>query len=126
MGAAVFWAMVGVSALSVIWSSHLNRREIERTVRLAIESGLVLDAEMVRRLKGKSERSPAHMIIGGAVLLALALGVSIFAFAASVEDTDALLPVLGVAAILALPGAALIAGGLWLRSQILSAPKPER
>jgi len=123
LGAAAFWAVVGLCALSVIWSSHLSRREIERTVRLAIESERPLDAELIRSLKAKSARTPTHMIIGGAVLVALALGLAIFAFAASVEDTDALGPFLGLSAIVGLPGLALIGGGVWLkRSNHIDAP----
>jgi hypothetical protein len=114
-GALLFWPIGGLIALSAIWASYLGRRESERTIRLAIDKGQVLDAETVRGLKGQSNRAPKQLVVAGIVLVALAAGTAIFGWTAGQEDSDALLPMLGVAAMTGLPGVALIVCGQWLR-----------
>lgn len=117
LGASIFWIVVGLIVLSLIWTSFLRGRDTERTIRLAIEKGHVLDASTIQELKSRSEQTPAHLVIGGVILLALALGAVVFAFAAAHEDTDVLLPILGIAAMLALTAISLLACGLWLMRQ---------
>lgn len=114
MAGLVFWLVIALIALSVIWASHLNRREVERTIRLAIERGVPLDADTIRRLKSRPERAPIYLLVSGIILFALALGVIVFAFVAEPEDPETFLPLLGIAALIGFPALGLGGCGVWL------------
>jgi hypothetical protein len=123
-GALAFWGFIVVVGLSIIWSSHLSRREAERTIRLAIEKGLPLDAETVRRLKsGSPEQTPAYFIVAGTILLSIALGLAVFAFIIAPEEPETLLPLLGIAAFIAIPALAVALSGVWLMSRTREAAR---
>jgi len=114
LGAFIFWPVIALIALSVIWASHLNRRETERTIRLAIDNGVVLDANTIRQLKTRPERLPIYLLVSGIILLAVALGLLVFAFVAEREDPDTFMPLLGIVALVAIPALSLVACGRWL------------
>lgn len=114
MAGLVFWLVIALIALSVIWASHLNRREVERTIRLAIERGVTLDADTIRQLKARPERAPIYLLVSGVILFALALGVTVFAFVAEPEDPETFLPLLGIAALIGIPALSLGGCGVWL------------
>lgn len=123
-GALAFWGFIAVVGLSIIWASHLSRREAERTIRLAIEKGLPLDAETVRRLKsGSPEQTPAYFIVAGIILLSIALGLVVFAFVIAPEEPETLLPLLGIAAFIAIPALAVALSGVWLMSRTREAAR---
>lgn len=114
MAGLVFWLVIALIALSVIWASHLNRREVERTIRLAIERGVTLDADTIRELKHRPVRAPIYLLVSGVILFALALGVIVFAFVAEPDDPETFLPLLGIAALIGIPALSLAGCGVWL------------
>ncbi len=68
-----FFAMVfGIVTVSV-WASTQSKRELNETIRRAIDSGQKLDSEVISALH-KPVRSPAQDFRGGIVLLCLAIG----------------------------------------------------
>jgi hypothetical protein len=68
-----FTAVILVVAVSV-WGNVQNRKELNETVRRAIDAGQKLDAETVGSL-GKPVRTRAADLRGGIVLMALAMGL---------------------------------------------------
>lgn len=70
-----FLMVVGIVAITV-WGSTQGKREVNETIRRAIDSGQKLDAETIAAL-GKPPRSPQSDVRGGIVLLALGVGLSI-------------------------------------------------
>jgi hypothetical protein len=71
-----FFVMIaGIVAISV-WGSTQAKREINETIRRAIDSGQKIDSETIMAL-GKPPRPPQADIRGGIVLLALAVGLSV-------------------------------------------------
>ena len=71
----------GIVAVSV-WGSVQGKKELNETVRRAIESGQKLDADTVSSL-GKPVRSAAQDLRGGIVLIFLAVGLIVGGLMAS-------------------------------------------
>lgn len=114
--ALAFWGFVTLVGLSIVWTSHLNRRDVERTIRHAIERGLPLDAQAIRQFKsGSPAQTAPYFIVAGVMLMSIALGLAVFAIIIAPEEPDTLLPLIGIAAFIAFPGLATTLSGFWLR-----------
>lgn len=123
VGALLFWGFVTLASVSIVWAHHLSRREAERTIRMALERGLLLDANAIRELRfGSNQRTPAYLAIGGLILLSVALALTVFAFVIAPEEPDTLLPLLGIAAFIAIPALTTSVIGLWLMCRRPKAP----
>lgn len=90
-----------------------DRGEMQKTLRAAIDKGQELPAELVEAMSrdGKQPPSPARDIRHGIVWLAVGLGIGAFAYFISMEEADALYPLMGFASIPVMIGLALIALG---------------
>jgi hypothetical protein len=78
---AFFGMIFGIVAVSV-WSSAQSKRELNETLRRAIDAGQKLDAETISSL-GKPVRSAAQDLRGGIVLMFLAVGLIVGGLMAS-------------------------------------------
>jgi hypothetical protein len=115
LGVIAFWVFIVVLSLALTLVSYLNRREVEKTLRFAIERGVALDAELLASLKDRaSGRTPAYLIAAGIVLLAGALGVAAFGVIIASEEPDTLVPLLGIAVLFAFIAGGMLASGVWL------------
>lgn len=112
----LFWLFLTLVAVSVTWSNYLARLEAEKTIRYAIDKGLLVDPELIARLRGnRSPRWDIRLIICGILVSFVGLGISAFAVLLAVDSFDALFPVLSIGAGALLPGVGLIVAGVWLR-----------
>lgn len=96
-----------VIAIVVIpaWLKSRERRDMQETVRKAIEKGQALPPELIESLSAveiKSPPSAAKDMRVGVILLAVSLGIALLAQAMAFIESEALYPILGAAAI---PGA---------------------
>lgn len=88
IASAGFWLFLAVVIASLLWRKVVQRREVLKTVRLAIEKGLPLDDQLTRSLldarPGKSrssERAPGDaFLIAGGLLVPVGLGLAFFAY----------------------------------------------
>jgi hypothetical protein len=112
----LFWLFLTIVAVSVTWSGYLSRRAAEKTIRYAIDKGMLVDPELIARLRGNPRpRWDVRMIIAGIVVAFVGMGVCVFAVLLAFDSFDALFPVLSIGAGVLLPGVGLIVGGVWLR-----------
>src|SRR5689334_21827110 len=125
MAGAVFWVFVAVVVVARIWQEVAMRREAETTIHLAIERGQPLDPLVVDRLlRPTSDRAAWR---GGAVVLAVGLGLPIMGYFLSLGGkTDAMYPLMGVGALLVLIGAALLTERWYTRRTELRADTNSR
>jgi hypothetical protein len=92
------------------WLKSRDRRELQQTLRLAMEKGQTLPPEVVEAITtdAKSPPSPERDLRGGVIWLAVGLGVAIFGWMVGLEENDAFYPIAGLASIPVLIGVALI------------------
>ena len=102
-----------VAAIVIIprWYRTNERREMQKTLRAAIDKGQTLPSELVDALSKDSVRPPATAARDlrlGVILLSVGAGIALMGYAISFEEMDALYPISGVAAIPAMIGLAFI------------------
>ncbi|CAM2765960.1 hypothetical protein EJ082_15875 [Brevundimonas diminuta] len=102
-----------VVAIVVIpaWLKSRERREMQATLRTAIEKGQPLPPEVIETISKENVKPPATAardLRTGVILLAVAFGIGIFGYAVSFAEMDAYYPIVGIAAIPGMIGLAFI------------------
>tara|TARA_R110002124_G_scaffold227547_1_gene392776 strand:+ start:3738 stop:4121 length:384 start_codon:yes stop_codon:yes gene_type:complete len=102
-----------IAAIVIIpkWYRTNERREMQKTLRAAIDKGQTLPPELVDALSKDSVRPPATAardLRTGIILLAVSLGIALMGYGISFEEMDALYPFAGFAAIPGMIGLAFI------------------
>lgn len=102
-----------VVAIVVIpaWLKSRERREMQATLRTAIEKGQPLPPEVIETISRENVKPPATAardLRTGVILLAVAFGIGIFGYAVSFAEMDAYYPIVGIAAIPGMIGLAFI------------------
>lgn len=102
-----------VAAIVIIprWYRTNERREMQKTLRAAIDKGQTLPPELVDALSKDSVRPPATAARDlrlGIILVAVGAGIALTGYGFSFEEMDALYPMVGIAAIPAMIGLAFI------------------
>lgn len=92
---AFFAAIAFVLALFYFFK-YLGRKEMQRTVRVALERGQDLSPELLDRL-GEPQKSPSGDLRRGLIGVALAVGIVVFAVL--LGEADALRPLTAVSAL---------------------------
>lgn len=102
-----------VVAIVVIpaWLKSRERREMQATLRSAIEKGQTLPPEVIEAISKDNAKPPATAardLRTGVILLSVAVGIAIFGYAVSFAEMDAYYPIVGIAAIPGMIGLAFI------------------
>ena len=103
-----FWIFVSAVVVAGIWYYQSKNREKQKTIRLAIEKGVPLDAATIESLDKPSRQNPNDYAIGGYITLIISPGLLIFAFLIEKVEAQAFYPLLGAAVLCALVGISLI------------------
>lgn len=104
----VLFVVLGTTFGLLFWFRFRARREVQLTVRAAIERGQELTPEFMDRLSD-TLANPFGDLRRGAVSIALGLGFMVFAF--MVDEPGARGPLTGIASLPLLVGIAYV--GLW-------------
>tara|TARA_R110000764_G_scaffold75283_3_gene152067 strand:- start:67 stop:450 length:384 start_codon:yes stop_codon:yes gene_type:complete len=102
-----------VAAIVIVprWYRTNERREMQKTLRAAIDKGQTLPPELVEALSKDGVRPPATAsrdLRLGIILLAVSVGIALMGYGISFEEMDALYPFAGIAAIPGMIGLAFI------------------
>lgn len=110
---AVSMPFVMVIAIVVVpaWLKSRERREMQATLRTAIDKGQPLPPEIIDAMTKNVKVAPTSLsdVRTGIIWLAVGLGIAAFGFMIGYEDSDAFHPMLAIAAIPAIIGLAYIA-----------------
>ncbi|MBB5745986.1 DUF6249 domain-containing protein [Brevundimonas variabilis] len=107
-------AMFGMIALIVIvpaWLKSRERREMQATLRTAIDKGQPLPTDVVEALSRENIKPPATAtrdLRVGVILLAVSIGIALMGYLISFEEMDAFYPISGMAAIPGMIGLAFV------------------
>ena len=102
-----------VVAIVVIpaWLKSRERREMQATLRTAIEKGQPLPPEVIETISKENVKPPATAardLRAGVILLSVAIGIALLGYAVSFAEMDAYYPIVGIAAIPGMIGLAFI------------------
>lgn len=105
------FAMVVAIVVVPAWLKSRERREMQATLRTAIEKGQPLPPEIIDAMTKNVKVAPTSLsdIRTGIIWLAVGAGLAALGFFIGFEEAEAYHPMLGVAAIPAIIGVAYIA-----------------
>lgn len=105
------FAMVTAIVVVPAWLKSRERREMQATLRTAIDKGQPLPPEIIDAMTKNVKVAPTALsdVRTGIIWLAVAGGLAALGFFVGYEEADAYHPMLGVAAIPAIIGLAYIA-----------------
>lgn len=107
-----FWIFVAIVVLASFWYAFARNREMQKTIRLAIEKGMQLDPALVDRLVTRKSGKPEDYYIGGFVCIAVGIGLPILGFFVERNEPEAFFPLLGVGILVGLIGISLVICGM--------------
>ncbi len=110
VGIAPF-AMVVAIVVIPSWLKSKERKEMQATLRAAIEKGQPLPPEVIDALSKDNIKAPASAardLRVGVILLAVSIGIALMGYGISFEKMDALYPMVGISAIPGMIGLAFI------------------
>ena len=110
MGAA-FWLFIAVVVVAGILYSYARNRETQKTIRMAIEKGMELDAEMIDKLVKRESGNPEDYYIGGIICIACGIGLPISGYFVGRIEAKAFYPIVGAGVLVGLIGISLIICG---------------
>lgn len=123
-----FWVFVAIATIGSFWREFAIRREREMTIRKLMEREQQLDSVLISKmLQHQTRIAPDGLLVGGAVALAVGVGLPITGyFVGFVSETSPFYPLLGVGCLAATFGTALLTVGQLLRRRANeSEPKHE-
>jgi hypothetical protein len=106
-----FFVMIGAIVIVPTWLKSKERKEMQGTLRAAIEKGQPLPPEVIDALSKDNIKPPATAardLRVGVIMLSVSLGIAIFGYAMSFAEMDALYPIVGLAAVPGMIGLAFI------------------
>jgi hypothetical protein len=114
----VFWGGIWAIAIVAILLPVLREREMQKTLRHAIEKGQTLDPAIVETLLATSDKAwpnskstltvSQNFLIGGAIILALGLGAMMMGWFIAQLAPKAFYPIFGGGVVLCILGAAFL------------------
>ena len=107
---AVF-LMIGAIVIVPNWLKSKERKEMQATLRSAIDKGQPLPPEVIDALSKENIKAPATAardLRVGVILLAISLGIALFGYMVSFAEMDAFYPIAGSAAVPGMIGLAFI------------------
>ena len=105
------FAMIGAIVIVPSWLKSRERRELQATLRTAIDKGQPLPAEIIDAMTKNVKVAPTSLsdLRTGVIWLAVGLGIAAFGYMVGYEEADAFQPLVGIASIPAIIGLAYIA-----------------
>ena len=108
---AAFWIFIASVVVAGIWYAYARNRETQKTIRLAIEKGMQLDAALIDKLVIRESGNPEDYYIGGFICIACGIGLPILGYFIGRIAPEAFFPIAGAGVLVGLIGISLILCG---------------
>lgn len=104
------FAMIGAIVIVPSWLKSRERREMQSTLRTAIDKGQPLPSEIIDAMTKNVKVAPTSLsdLRTGVIWLAVGLGIAAFGFMIGFEEADAFHPIAGIGMIPGIIGVAYI------------------
>ncbi|HJM49325.1 MAG TPA: DUF6249 domain-containing protein [Alphaproteobacteria bacterium] len=103
LAAIGFWGFVAIVVVAGIWFYVRKRESEQETLRLMMQSGQAIDQELMSKIlsaSGAKDHLDRDLRISGLIMLFIAPGLALLGWFVSQQTAAALLPLLGVAALI--------------------------
>jgi hypothetical protein len=108
LGALAFWGFLAAVVVSGIWYGLRERQAQYETLNRMIESGQPIDDALVDRVLGGGKRIDVGLKIAGLIVIFVAPGMAVLAWFIGQISEPWLLPLFGVAGLVAFVGIGLL------------------
>ena len=115
---AAFWIFIASVVVAGIWYAYARNRETQKTIRLAIEKGIQLDAALIDKLVIRQSGNPEDYYIGGFICIACGIGLPILGYFIGRIAPEAFFPIAGAGVLVGLIGISLILCGMLIGRRI--------
>ncbi len=109
-----FWMFIAAAAVGGIWDGVRKRDAQHETLRRMIESGREPDPVLVDKLIGTTKKPARDLKVGGLIVIFVAPGLALMGWVISLQEEAALMPLLGVAGLVAFVGIGLLTAANFL------------
>jgi len=107
--ALAFWGFIASVVVAGIWYGIRERQAQHETLRRMIDSGKPIDQTLMDKVLGGDRQVHRDLRIGGLIVLCAAPGMALLGWFISRIAEPALMPLLGVAALMVFVGIGLLA-----------------
>jgi hypothetical protein len=108
LAAMAFWGFIAAVVVGGMWYAIREREAQHETLRRIIESGQPVDQALMDKVLGGDRVVHRDLKIGGLIVLFVAPGLAVLGWFISFVAEEALMPLLGVAALVAFVGVGLL------------------
>ena len=109
-----FWMFVAAAVIAGVWDGVRKREAEHETLRRMIEAGKQPDPETIDKLLGHKKQPARDLKVAGLIVLFVAPGLAVMGIMISITKSSALMPLLGVAALVGFVGAGLLTAARFL------------
>ena len=109
-----FWMFIAAAAVAGIWDGVRKREAEHETLRRMIEAGKQPDPETIDKLLGHKKEPARDLKVAGLIVSFVAPGLAVMGWFISFASEEALMPLLGVALLVAFVGAGLLTAAKFL------------
>lgn len=105
-----FFLFLAAIIVGPAWLKSRERREMQTTLRTAIDKGQPMPPEVIEALTRNVKTAPTSLsdLRTGVLWIAVGLGVGVFGYVIGFQEEEAFHPLLGIAAIPTIIGAAFV------------------
>lgn len=108
LASLAFWGFIAAVVVAGIWYAIREREAQHETFRRIVESGQPVDQALMDKVLGGDKVVHRDLKIGGLIVLFTSPGLAVLGWFISFIAEDALMPLLGVAALVAFVGVGLL------------------
>ena len=109
-----FWMFIAAVSVGGIWDGVRKREAEHETLRRMIESGKVPDQGLVDKLLGHKKDPARDLKVAGLIVIFVAPGLALMGWVIGLNEPDAIMPLFGVAGLVAFVGIGLLVAARFL------------
>lgn len=109
-----FWMFIAAVSVGGIWDGVRKREAEHETLRRMIESGKAPDQDLVDKLLGHKKDPARDLKVAGLIVIFVAPGLALMGWVIGLQEPDAIMPLFGVAGLVAFVGIGLLVAARFL------------